>query len=242
MNKIEFYPYTFLTKKDIKPGHVYIKKEGVLILYIGKDAWDRFVFYDLAAVMFSAAENPKRTALTLANYDLQKDYLINLCNSVIEAPSWEPAHVLIVKTLPSIYAEFPYVNYENTYEAYYNKNRNLHKKLPEIQMNQVKADVFVKAKDLVPGELYYSGSLWRSLYLYLGRDDDKNFCWYFVGNVDILKENNLTVYKQRCDRLKNNKKVKKLSVAMHDPDAYVDIEVKELIDSNWKANLSGLDL
>lgn len=44
MNQIIFTEEVFLNKKDLKVGHVYIKKEGILLLYIGKDNYDRFVF------------------------------------------------------------------------------------------------------------------------------------------------------------------------------------------------------
>lgn len=90
--------------------------------------------------------------------------------------------ILVLKGMPKIYAEFQYVDYVKELPIWYTKNKVLNKDLPVITFSDTptKIDIpFVKAKDLVPGELYYSGSLWRSLYLYLGRDSIGNFCWYF---------------------------------------------------------------
>lgn len=79
MNQIILEDDVFLSKKDLKVGHVYIKKEGILLLYIGKDNFDRFVFYNLASILFERTD--KYRCITLAHYDLQVKAIITLCES-----------------------------------------------------------------------------------------------------------------------------------------------------------------
>lgn len=45
---------------------------------------------------------------------------------------------------------------------------------------------YVKVKDLVPGNVYFAGSGWRNIYLYCGRNKQKQFVWYFIGNIDAF--------------------------------------------------------
>lgn len=44
MKQLVFEDDKFLAKGDLQIGHVYVKKEGILLLYLGKDSWNRFVF------------------------------------------------------------------------------------------------------------------------------------------------------------------------------------------------------
>lgn len=83
MSQLVFQNDKFLSKKDIKVGHVYIKKEGILLLYIGKDNFDRFIFYNLASVMFENAGDFRAT--TLAHYELQLQSLIGLCEAIMHS-------------------------------------------------------------------------------------------------------------------------------------------------------------
>ncbi len=45
---------------------------------------------------------------------------------------------------------------------------------------------YVKAKDLVRGNVYFAGSGWRNVYLYCGRNAQRQFVWYFIGNIDTF--------------------------------------------------------
>lgn len=242
MSQLVFQNDKFLSKKDIKVGHVYIKKEGILLLYIGKDNFDRFIFYNLASVMFENAGDFRAT--TLAHYELQLQSLIGLCEDIMHSKCNEK-QILILKGLPSLFVEFPFVDYVKELPVWYVKNRIRNDSLPIVTFEEkpVKKSIScVGARDLVPGELYYSGSLWRSLYLYLGRDSCGNFCWYFVGNGDILMRNDFREYWSNMDRTKSNKKVKRLSDAPNDPNAYMYDDAYKLLQLNWKANLTGFDL
>jgi hypothetical protein len=242
MNQIILQDDIFLNKKDLKVGYVYIKKEGILLLYIGKDNFDRFVFYNLASVLFEDAGRYR--CITLAHYNLQVNALISLCESIMHQKC-DYNQILVLKGMPKLYAEFGYVNYVKELPAWYTKNKVLNTDLPVITFSDkpTKIDTpFIKAKDLVPGELYYSGSLWRSLYLYLGRDSIGNFCWYFVGNASILMRNNFNEYYSCMDRTKSNKKVKRLIDAPNDQNACMYDDAYKLLQLNWRADLTGFNL
>lgn len=242
MNQIILEDDVFLSKKDLKVGHVYIRQGGILLLYIGKDNFDRFVFYNLASILFEGTD--KYRCITLAHYDLQVKAIITLCESIMHQKC-NCNQILVLKGMPKIYAEFQYVDYVKELPIWYTKNKVLNKDLPVITFSDkpTMTDIpFVKAKDLVPGELYYSGSLWRSLYLYLGRDSIGNFCWYFVGNESTLMCNNFNEYYSRMDRTKSNKKVKRLIDAPNDPNAYMYDDAYKLIQLGWRADLTGFNL
>lgn len=78
--------------------------------------------------------------------------------------------------------------------------------------------------------------------MYLGRDGKNNFCWYFVGNEDILIKNDILEYQRNIERTKANKRCKKLTDAVNDSHAYIYADAKKLIDLQWKGNLKGLIL
>lgn len=243
MSQLTFKNDEFLSKADIKAGHVYIKKEGILLLYIGKDSFDRFIFYNLASVLTEGVEQYSRY-MSLAHYNLQVQSLISLCEAVMHQKC-DIKQTLALKGLPKLYAEFPFVDYVKELPLWYTKSKVISSDLPVVTFGTepTQMDIaFVRAKDLVPGELYYSGSLWRSLYLYLGRDSGGDFCWYFVGNEDILMQNNLREYAMNTIRTRANKKVRRLIDAPRDPNAYLYGEAQKLIQLGWKADLTGLNL
>lgn len=231
----------FLSKQELQKGHVYVQKDGRLTIYLGKDVFDRYVFYDLAGILFeSTGEFGK---LTLGHYENQVHSLTNICNTLMKLPC-NIRQIRELKGVPSLYSDYKYVNYESIIDDWCEKNKRLNTNFPSLiqDVKEASKKVWVSAKDLVPGELYYTGGLWRSMYLYLGRDSKKNFCWYYVGNESVLMENDINRYLGNCERAKNNKKCKRLAYALNDPNAYISAEVANLIRIGWKANLSGLDL
>lgn len=245
-SKITFETDTFLKKTDLKIGNVYMYKDGRLVVYFGKDNWGRFIFYALANVLYEKTDNYR--VLTISHYDTQVKYLINMAEEIMHK-AVSPNQVIALKGMPQLYCEFPYIQYDKELANWWTKNKMLSKEsLPDLveliqsPNKKSKDSLYVSAKDLVPGELYYTGALWRSLFLYLGRDSSKRFCWYFVGNEDYLMRNDINEYLFNIDRTKTNKRCKRLADAVNDPDAYISSDVKKLIDMNWHANLAMLNL
>lgn len=245
MERLVFNDNVFLKKKDICFGHVYLFKDGRLGVYLGTSVDEQFVFYILAKALLQSTENWR--VLTIAHYDIQVKYLVSIVEQLMHTKC-DADCIRKLKGLPDLYCDFGYVSYDKDNELFkwYTKNKMLNEKLPQLSafMNkeEKKKSIFVSAKDLVPGELYYTGSLWRSLYMYLGRDSNGYFCWYFVGNKDILIQNNLFEYQRNIDRTKSNKRCKRLADAVNDSGAYLYDDAKKLIDMHWKGNLIGLRL
>ena len=231
----------FLSKQELQKGHVYVQKDGRLTIYLGKDVFDRYVFYDLAGILFESTGEFGQ--LTLGHHENQVHSLTNMCNTLMKLPC-NVRQIRELKGVPSLYSDYKYVNYESIIDDWCEKNKRLNNNFPSLVQDAKEASkkVWVSAKDLVPGELYYTGSLWRALYLYLGRDSQNRFCWMFVGNESELIKNNFSYYRYNMERTKSNKKCKPLAYALKDPDAYLYSEAKELIAMGWKADLTGFDL
>lgn len=231
----------FLSKQELQRGHIYVQKDGRLTIYLGKDIYDRYVFYDLAGILFeSTGEYGK---LTIGHYATQVHSLTATCNTLMKSPC-NLRQIRSLKGVPSLYSDYKYINYEAVIDDWCEKNKKLTDKFPNLvkDVKETSKKVWVSARDLVPGELYYTGSLWGGLYLYLGRDSQNRFCWMFVGNEERLIQNDFSYYRYNMERTKSNKKCKRLAYALKDPDAYLYQEARDLIAMGWKADLTGLDL
>lgn len=236
-----------LKKKDLIQGHIYVIKDGRLALYLGNDPLGYYVFYcPVTATIANCLEGRYHThQQTLVQYELQAEFVIAYFKKVMHSVL-DKEVIVHLKTLPCIRVEFNLVNFEDCYREWYEDSEAVIEGLPKIDWDLENQDSvslgFVGAKDLIPGELYYTGGCWRATYLYLGRDSDGMFCWYFVGNEDILMKNDLQEYRRKMERSKTNKRCKRLSAALTDPGACVCSETKALIDDCWHADLSGIDL
>lgn len=240
--KLTFNYNEYLKKGDLVIGHVYLYKDGRLVVYLGKDNFDRFIFYTLASVLYAGQNYGE---LTIAHYDIQVKHLISLAETLM-SNKCDTDCIVKLKGMPQLYCEFPYVSYDNELGSWWAKNKlmlgdNL-PNLAELSSENNSKSLFVSAKDLVPGELYYTGSLWRALFLYLGRDSQKNFCWYFVGSTYDLLRNNLEAFRIHMDRTKSNKHCKRLADAPNDPGAIMYDDAQKLLNMNYHANLYGLNL
>lgn len=116
MKQLVFEDDKFLAKGDLQIGHVYVKKEGILLLYLGKDSWNRFVFYNLASVLFEKANEYDH--ITLAHYELQVNYLISLCDAVMHT-GCNVRQIVPLKNFPSLYVDFDVVDYSKEVSAWY---------------------------------------------------------------------------------------------------------------------------
>lgn len=236
-----------LKKKDLVQGHIYVIKDGRLALYLGNDSLGYYVFYcPVTVTITNCLEGKYRTQQqTLVQYELQAEFVIGYFKKVM-CSVLDKAAIVHLKTLPCVRAEFSLVDFEDCYKEWYEASEAVIEGLPKIDWDSEKQDSaslgFIGAKDLIPGEVYYTGACWRATYLYLGRDSNGMFCWYFVSNEDILRENNLQEYTRKMERSKTNKRCKRLSTALTDPGACVCLETEALIDDCWHADLSGIDL
>ena len=237
MDRIKYEYESFLGKNDFQSGKVYVIKDGRVMLYIGKDIFNRNVFYLIGSLLLRV-ENYDEVGI--AHQDLQLAALHSLFEQLMREKC-DAKYLQCMKGLPKAYSELPLECEVKDVRGWYQSSG---KDLPELAaVGENPADnIYVKGSDLIPGELYYTGSLWRALYLYLGQDSSKRYCWYFVDNEDILRQCDVRQFVAEAERTKSPKKVKKLSYALQDPGAYISADVQKLIDENWTADLSDLDL
>ena len=242
MEKLTFEDDVWLKEKELVPGCLYIIKDGRVMLYLGIDLDNCFIFYNCGSLNFA---NTNWHTHTIANYEVQVKYMLDMCNSLLNRPIYKES-IVRLKGIPKIYCLFPFIDFKTSYVNWYTKSLLMYGELPKLsELNKnIPIKGFVGAKELIPGNLYYSGQCWRSTYVYLGRTTDNYFVWCFVGNAKTLIENKcvdlLTYRKLEMVSTKTNKKVKPLVMALSDKDAYVCEETKQLIDMDFKLNMDGV--
>lgn len=246
-------------KADLRRGHFYITNDNRVLMYLGIDkAYGKFNFYEITGCLpnerlmreeyydalhkcdYSERENIKEY-LPLVHHNMQVDSIKDMIESIFKE-SVEKSSILQYKGVPRIVAEFHYVEKEKELDNWYLSDKNKDSNLPAL-VNPDKdkmPSVYVSAKDLKPGHLYYTGSLWRGLYCYLGRDNANNFCWAFIGNTRIFIKESINYW--HIDRTKSNKKVKPIEYATQDPDACIYDEIKPFLDGSFCKDLSDLNL
>lgn len=238
----------YLKAKDVEVGVVYLFNDHRVGIYLGKTTDGCFAFYIVDMLMLV---NIDSYTCTLPFKETQ----LNALKSQVIAIMKKPLSIYCftaLRTLPKLRGSIDGFRFDKAFlSQWITKSRfvNQNLKLPSLclmledkEAEKQLSSVYVKTKDLVPGELYYTGNCWRGLYLYLGRNSRKEFCWYFVGNEDILRRNNISEYYHNMDITKSNKKVKRLADAQNDAHAYVSSDTAKLIKDNWKADLRGLNL
>lgn len=240
MRRLVMNSEKFLKKDELVVGKLYIIKDGRLSIYLGKDTWDRFIFYHIGSVLFT---NINWSNFTLAHHDTQVNYLIKLSKEVLSS-ELEIEQLQALKGIPKIHSTFPYFSFCEKVNMWTNNNKHVLDGKIVLKTETAKKynGIYVRTKDLIPGELYYTGGLWRSLYLYLGRSSSGGYCWRFVSNVDYLVSNDFAYYRHGMEITKQNKKVKRIADAVNDPNVYICSEHQKLIDTNWKADLTGFEL
>ena len=134
---------------------------------------------------------------------------------VLDALSPDPSQVLLVDDyMPNLEkaSAFGYNCYTPTLEVFMFNEQ----KTNFFTGADVVGSDYVSARDLTVGCLYFSGqSPWRSTYCYMGRDEDKNFVWLYIGNEKEFKaspEKYVNDPFYRCiEQTKSNKKVRLLT-------------------------------
>lgn len=250
-------------KADLKKGHFYITNDNRVLMYLGIDkAYGKFNFYEIAGCLpnerlmdqeyrealsqytyptdYNEINNIKKY-LHLVHHNMQVDSIKSMIENIFKEPV-EKSSVLQYKGVPRIISEFHYIEKEKELDSWYLSDKNKDSNLPALVNpdNDKMPSVYVSAKDLKPGHIYYTGSAWRSTYCYLGRDNDNNFCWAFIGNTQRFIREPVNYWD--IDRTKSNKKVKPIEYATKDPDAYIYDDIKPFLDGSFCKDLSNLNL
>lgn len=197
-----------ITKKDLQIGHMFITSTGEIAVYFGQTKTAKFVFYKVASIFgFTDKEHS-----VMIHKEIQIPLINTMIKQVLSKQIYEPK-LYSVKNLTYVVDEYKDIEpfTKEFIKLYLQKNQlqgvDILSNLAELNETDVKS-LFVKASDLVPGHVYYSGDGWRSMYVYLGRDNKKNFLWYFVGNEETMRKASYKEMLSRADRTKTNKKVK----------------------------------
>lgn len=234
----------WLKEKDLVIGRVYLIKDGRLMLYLGKSTTGMYIFYVMASAYL---EYTRDDGVTFGNYNIQVKGLVNIINESMNNVGVIGC-LLQYKGLPKIHGEFPLVNFEHKYNRWYtisftqmfsNKVPNNLPKLASMTNKPIETG-YVKAKDLVQGNIYYSGACWRSTYVYLGRKTSGEYIWYFVGNEKMLIGTPARDLLNHSEVTKQNKKVKPLRMALSDEHASLCAGARELIEMNYRVDMSGI--
>lgn len=230
------------TKKDLKSGHFYATNDNRIVMYLGIDKHNDYVFYKVCGYLF---DNPKGFVYNederyLSHHSIQVSSIVQMIDEIMNQPVDENS-LVHYRNVPRIVSDFSYTNKENVVEKWYTKTKK--ESAPDISFTNIKkTSEYVNAKDLMPGKLYYTGQLWRSLYCYLGRDSNNNFCWSFIGNEYCLKNKETEHLVSGFEKTKTNKKVHPIEHAPNDPHAYIYNEIKEFLDGSFCADVSKIDL
>lgn len=237
MNEYTFFNCEYdnskwLKAKNIKIGHVYILKGNRVVLYLGETVKADYVFY-LICLATTTPFNGNYRVLTLANYDVQLEVIKTACNLMMNHLAYSES-ILTFKKLPPIYTEFAFVNYEDTWRKWWEMSLFAFStnKFPALAtIKNVKPDRgYVKASKLVPGQLYYSGSGWRSVYIYLGRKSNKEFCWLVLSRSMIVQHIYAIDLLGYAFSTKSNKRVKHITDTENEEAAYAQVIAQKNIE------------
>lgn len=242
MDKFTYSVDTYLPASALKVGHVYLIRDGKIVVYLGKSKYDKYVFYTVARYLRELIGNTKAS---FAHYKFQVPMLIQLIKNVMSDIISNSEFILVVGSLPQIYCEFPFVNFEDTYLAWYSKNQMVTCfDLPELMPKNIEfKSIYVGSKELEIGSLYYSGCCYGSIYLYCGRNKYNEFCWCPIDNLDFFLTNPYGYIKDMgIVNTKANKRVRPLAMALEDPDALVTDAVRLAVCTGFKVNLENLGL
>lgn len=231
----------FISKKELVGGRVYVYKDGRLALFVGYDEYGRFIFYELGHVLFV----PAGSGVGFAHGEVQVEYLSCMCRDIMSR-GVNLGSLFGYKSFPQLYGEFPWVSWEGRLEGWWRANKQyLGSRIPTIPTLEGTGEVkslFIGARELVPGELYYTGDSHRATYLYLGRDSMGMFCWWFVGNASILLNYGIRAVRMYggIERTKSNKKCKLFRNIGLDKGALLYGDYRRLVGKSF--SVDGLNL
>lgn len=204
-NKNGFISYA----KALTVGRVYLIKDGRLLIYLGHDTMDNFVFYHLCNMAIHLEYNHqgnKYDSVYIYNESLQLHFIMEMAKELINIKLDTNCFESLIG-LPTILEEFECISFEQTYKKWLAKNKLFMKDnqyIPDLvsedSSTSTKIQLMkVKSKDLQVGKAYVCGKStigtrsegWRNTYVYLGRTKQGNYMWIFVGCPKDFKANPL---------------------------------------------------
>lgn len=146
MDRIIYGLDSFLSKNDFKPGKVYILKDGRVSLYIGKDTFDRHLFYHIGSLLLW---DENYDEVGIAHQDLQLKTM-HLLFTKLMREKCDVKYLQCMKGLPKAYGEFPLECEVEDVRGWYQSSCE---GLPELAVVGEKpaANIYVKGSDLVLG-------------------------------------------------------------------------------------------
>lgn len=197
--------------KDLIIGNLYITKGGVVFLYLGKSLSQKFIFYRVAHLCGYFDSDIKGHTYEIYYQDIQLNYVTQMIKAELQS-KLDKRCIYGTKYLNGFLWNYPDLSFtQDEVKLWLQKNEllglSLFKDLATLQGKE-EVDLYVKSKDLIPGHVYYNGNGWRNMYVYLGRDDNKKFLWYFIGNTENMRRMSMLEMSLHCDKTVSNKKVK----------------------------------
>jgi len=166
-------------------GKVYMWRDGWLRMYLGRNNRDETVFYTLARC---GLENSDFNEVRIVHQKEQSEFLNGLIKQLLHS-AWDVDFICSYTSKPKI--RMVWADYTEEFSTFIDREKE---KLEPFAITYESSDKnagfsFVKAKDLIAGAVYFSGSSpWRSTYIYLGRDKTKRYVYVFVGTPKRLIE------------------------------------------------------
>lgn len=184
-----------LKAKDLVTGNCYVDKSGIVTIYLGKLADNRYVFYDLFCMCLSHGDYTSTGGYEI--YPRDKKLAIKLAceySRLIFNTQFRFKEARVVSSLPRLLGCIGTSANVQTVLGWIAKSKLLREEeIPKIYTSNEdlkKDSVWVSSKDLIVGAFYFGGqSPWRSTFCYLGRTGDNGYIWYFIGNEKVFLSN-----------------------------------------------------
>lgn len=237
------YTENWLTPSKLKRGHVYLAKDGRVMLYLGISSQGIHVFYVMASCYIQYFYDDEWNAhIRIMNQEWQ----IKAVSQTIEESMTHKGDrdcVMSRKGIPNIFGEFPCKAYEDVYRAWYQDSFGDavgSAKVPDINAKTV-SSAYVSVKDLRPGDIYYTGNGWSTIFVYMGRSSGNKFIWYNIRSIDVYLKADVHDMLWGSRYTDNNKRVKPLYKLIDDPDGYGVETAKEIMEKRPHVDMLGVD-
>lgn len=237
------YVGEWITPSGLERGHVYLAKNGQVMLYLGISSTGLHVFYVMASCYMQCYyDDNYNPHMRIANQEWQ---ITSIAQTVeLSMTHRGDAHLILNrKSIPKDFWEFPCKDYEDTYHAWYQDSfgdRIGSIDVPDIDAKTV-GSAYVRVKELVPGEIYYTGNGWCTIFVFLGRSTGNKFLWYNISNMGFYVTADAEELLDRSQYTSCNKRVKPLSSFMNDPETYDNTVAEEVLKKRPHVDMTKID-